>query len=1189
MKKASIRITNATAICAALSLAATSARAGLLYEPGNYAAQDNLVANFDGIRNAGLLKAHDSAATTWKNIGRAANDAVFYAKSGDTSAWVADGYHFAGGAYGKLAFKQNFGNTMTIQIVADVKGSENSTSWPSFFGCAEDWANIYFSAKETGLIHFKADAITGLSSGNRANVTCGASVKYLNAALDSAQYKQIVTAADSFVNGWKTGSGGTQSAPGSLNWYFGSCGSSQSALDARYLVGTIKAIRVYNKVLSNAELAANRVIDEARFFAGIPVTNVVVETAVPGLEGNEGGVFAIDAAGYTFTAPQKATKDGVVYSCTGYTLETWNGSAWSAPVSYESCSFTATDTSAKVRLTWQWARAHAAIPTALDPLFDEYVTDGLILHIDGIRNVGADKPHDSSSSQWLDLVKGNVASFQHDEPDASRWLDDGYYFGGRSFAQFFNAIPNLTNMVTVQVVCDTTTNALHKLKTSANPNVLWPNLVSSADNDQLNIYYDMNGATRGRLTFKNANGGNVNLANNADKDAWEGRYATAIRNGTKNYILQTTNIADAVSINAASANIALGTMRVGSAGAALTTRNQRWFLGTIKAVRIYDRVLSDAELAQNRVIDEARFFGGPLPTENVVVASSVRGIDGNEPEGTYALPAGGHTFSAPASVTVGEDSYACTGYTLETWNGSAWGAPASSASLSCPLSDTTAKYRLAWQWAHTAGPGFDAAFNDYVTDGLVLHLDGIRNAGLQPAHDSGATQWADLSNKGGAARFVNDDDKSGWKDDGYFFGGKSYGIMNGTRTLDGPFTVQTVLDFDRLASLRIHTFYPMLIGTTEPDDKLSVYCAQENTTDSQVRAKVLGNTAGFNLPNWAGDYMSMVFDDSQIALFPDETPPAWNAFSSIPGTRTLTFASSNGSDNNPWNKRMLTGTIKSERVYDRALSDAELAQNRAVDEVRFFGRAPSAAAGDLVIRSNMEGLSGDQPNGAYRPAAGYTFTAPAEAVVNGTRYTCSGYTLETWDSSDWGSSVSYESCSYAADVSSASKRLTWNWRVASRITKVQDTFDVGDYVQGDLYLHFDGIRNAGKTADHDDNAMTWVNLGTGGATFNATFDYEKSDATASGWAADGYSFTDGGKFAKFGSLLYLGDIVTIQVVCDVAAGTSKYPTLFGSTNDFCNIYTFTAGTRLFFKAWNQNNRPELAPQGSWEGQFANGG
>ena len=48
-------------------------------------------------------------------------------------------------------------------------------------------------------------------------------------------------------------------------------------------------------------------------------------------------------------------------------------------------------------------------------------------------------------------------------------------------------------------------------------------------------------------------------------------------------------------------------------------------------------------------------------------------------------------------------------------------------------------------------------------------------------------------------------------------------------------------------------------------------------------------------------------------------------------------------------------------------------------------------------------------------------------------------------------------------------------------------FDVGDYVQDGLYLNFDGIRNAGANVDHAPDATTWVNLGTGGASLNATF------------------------------------------------------------------------------------------------------
>ena len=1181
------------AVAAAGVMGVSNALAGLLYEPSSYAAQDNIVVNLDGIRNAGLLKAHDNNAAEWKNIGRAANDATFTVKEGDASGWVADGYHFAGGAFGKLKSSQNLGGSMTVQIVCDARGPENSVSWPTFFGTPNDKANIYFSDNANGIVHFKADDSTGLDWQSRATVTCGSQVHYLNAALNAGEGKQIIVTSDSFETGWKQGT--ASNAIGSATWMIGSGGNSQDAYDKRYLVGTIKAIRVYNKVLSNDELAANRAIDEVRFFTGIPVTNVVVTTSVAGLEGNEGGVYAIDNAGYTFTAPQKATKDGVVYSCTGYTLETWNGSTWSSPVSYSSCSYTATDTSAKVRLTWQWARAHAAIPTALDPLFDDYVTDGLIFQLDGIRNVGADKPHDSSSPQWIDLARGNVGSFQHDSADDSTWKDDGYYFGGRSFAQFFSAIPKLTNTVTVQVVCDVTTNALQKFKTSRDPNVLWPNLVSSADKDQLNVYYDMNGGTRARLTFKNANGGNVNLANDAAKDNWEGRYATAIRNGAVNYILQTTNIANAASKAAAGAFITNGTIRVGGSNSTLSSRQQRWFLGTIKAVRIYDRVLTDAELAQNREIDEARFFGAPLAA-GVVVASSVRGVNGNEPEGEYALPAGGHTFTAPATVTVGEDFYSCTGYTLETWDGSAWSAPVSYASSSYTATDTSAKVRLTWLWSHIAGPGYDAAFSDYATDGLVVHLDGIRNAGPQPAHDSGALTWADLSTKGGSAWFVNGNatTTSGWKADGYYFNGASHAVMNGTRTLDGNYTVQAVLDFDTYASLREYSAqFPMMVGTTEPSDKLSIYQHQSNRDAPIVSSKVLNNNLGFNLSGWAGDYMTMLFDGSRAALFPSENPTEWKAFSSSPGTRTLTFGGSNGdSSSQAWSSRYLTGTIKAIRIYDRALSNAELTANRAADEVRFFGRAP-AATGALVVTSDVAGLSGNQPNGAYRPAAGYSFTAPAEAVMNGTHYECTGYTLETWDGSAWSSPVSYESCSYSADVSSASKRLTWNWRIASRLTKIKD-YDVDDYAQTDLYLHFDGIRNAGKTADHDNAATTWANLGNGGASLDATFDYAIDGQPASSWAADGYNFTYGGNFALVGGSPNLGNRVTIQVVCDVGSGTAAYPHLFGATNDFSNVYSSANGQSLVFKVFNNRGASgnvkaggRVALSGAWSGKYAN--
>ena len=702
---------------------------GLLYEPSCYVAQGNLILNLDGIRNVGALKAHDGAATEWKDLSHTANNVEFIAKEGDASAWTADGYHFAGGCYGKLKIQQVFGDTFTIQIVSDVTRSENTTTWPTIFGNWNDSANIYYNGND---VHFKADYSTGLNWESRSKLSTWGG-KYLNAALEAATFKQILSEGD-FATGWKQGSRDKTNSIGSPKWTIGSAGNSgalnQSDLDDRYLVGTIKAIRVYNKVLSNTELAANRAIDEARFFTGIPVTNVVVAASVPGIEGNEpSGAYAYDDSGYTFTAPQRMVKDGMSYVCAGYTLERWNGTAWGPAQLFSGTAYTATDTNACVRLTWQWRATGGVASADLDPLFDSYVTDGLILHVDGIRNVGADKPHDNSTMTWTDLAGGKVASLYHDAGDASTWRDDGYFFGGKSYAEFATRLTGLTNTVTVQVVCDV-------LPASLKGTTLWPNLVSGNDNDACGVYYDLNGS-RTSLTFKNATGGNCGIGNGV----WSGRYATAIRGGTTNYIMQGTSIAEAAKVATDKGNIGTITVRIGSAGSTLGLRQDRWFTGVIKAVRIYDRVLTDEELAANRAIDEVRFFGAALPVTNVVVASSVRGISGDAPEGAYMLSAGGHTFTAPATMTSGDDTYSCTGYTLETWDDATgtWSAPVSYASSSYNATDTTAKVRLTWQWTHTAGPGFDAAFNDYVTDGLVIHLDGIRNTGLAPVHDDGSS------------------------------------------------------------------------------------------------------------------------------------------------------------------------------------------------------------------------------------------------------------------------------------------------------------------------------------------------------------------------------------------------------------------------------------------------------------------
>ncbi len=1160
-----------------LVMLAPSVRAGLLYEPSNYAARDALLLQLDGIRNVGMTKAHDSNAATWVDLAKG-NEATFgnVTGSGITSEWAEDGYVFGGGEYGIMKDTINPVNCFTVQIVCDMKPSEQKSKYPSLFGVADDKCNFYTYGTGNRVM-FKTALGTNIGLDNWGG-------KYLTAMYYEAGKTSFQTATDT-----APAKGESTSSVYAQTFCIGSVfkASDVNYAKERYLNGTVKAIRIYNKLLSAAELQTNRELDEARFFNGIPVTNVVVATAVAGLEGNESGGYAYDENGYTFSAPHKATKDGVDYACTGYTLETWNGETWTKPVFTASTEYAAKDTSAKVRLIWQWQRTSGAKSPDLDPLFNDYVTDGLILHLDGIRNVGKDKAHDYSARQWIDLASGNRVDFGNASGAGvtSEWADDGYVFGGGEIGRLVDTI-DPGNAFTIQIVCDVDKTA--SFQKSSYPHYFGEN------GDKCNLY-TYRADDNNKLVFRVKAVADVS---DASINPWTGRqkYITALYDKGKSSVFSTAT----GSVTAGTKETAVGARAFTIAGiyTGSASDTARFLNGTIKSVRIYNKVLSAEELAQNRAVDEARFFGAGESEPNVVVASSVRGVSGDTPDGGYVLPSGGYTFTAPASVTVGEDTYSCAGYTLETWDGSAWGTPVSHSGTSVQLTDKSAKVRLTWKWNHTAGPGYDAAFNDYVTDGLIVHLDGIRNTGAQAVHDSNAKTWADLANPGDYARFIIPDADCGWKNDGYYFDGNSsacYAIMNTERTLGAAFTAQAVLDFDCNNSHRINTAWPAIFGTTATNlDYFAMYYNQNNSSDPGVCLKVAGAHVRNNgFKGWKGEYVTGLSDGTTGALFQTVTPDATAAFNKAAETRTFTFCGGNG-DGQGYTTRRLNGTGKAARIYNRALTNAELAKNRAADEVRFFGRSP-AAAGDLVVASAVEGLSGDQPNGAYRPAAGYTFTSQTEAVLDSVPYELKGYTLETWDGTEWSAADVHDGeNAVTPDVTTTSKRLTWNWVVKSRLTKIPD-YDVGDYVQDGLYLFYDGIRNAGKDVAHDPNATEWVNLGAGdkGVNLNAVFDYASNDSAGDGWEADGYHFKYGGKFAKLAEDPKIDWKVTIQVVCEAEKSGKpsgyQYPTYFGSTNDYLNVYGFGSVAQTFFKIRNNSGdgsgRMELSPSGSWQGKY----
>ena len=181
--------------------------------------------------------------------------------------------------------------------------------------------------------------------------------KYLTAIWHAGKYQlfQSVTPVENQWDGsWRKSWGQFNNQP----FYIGGVYMEGDAtyVDDRRLTGKIQAIRVYNRSLFDEELEHNRMVDEARFKGNPPVSNVTVAGKYADFEGEGFGDYLVEGR-YTFTASAaNDAKRGKVRPVEGYTIETWDGSAWGSAESHSGASYTYTvgTEPAKVRLTWRW-------------------------------------------------------------------------------------------------------------------------------------------------------------------------------------------------------------------------------------------------------------------------------------------------------------------------------------------------------------------------------------------------------------------------------------------------------------------------------------------------------------------------------------------------------------------------------------------------------------------------------------------------------------------------------------------------------------------------------------------------------------------------------------------------------------------------------------------------------------------
>ena len=814
----------------------------------------------------------------------------------------------------------------------------------------------------------------------------------------------------------------------------------------------------------------------------------------------------------------------------------------------------------------------------------DYVQDGLVLNYDGIRNAGPNADHDPNATTWKNLGTGGSTYDMANGGAAanSGWGDDGYVFAGDAYFKSSGkyALPEYYEIQTLVDAKASDHTGIGYIYTRVFADA-WKSDDTAWNGSSIAVRPEWSQTVSG-TTYKGSLVFNTHFYTS-------GRPLVPTSSATSfDYITALGDSKEAALFTALEVPTAMPGRASGQSGS-WAARNASYIYlgahdngagvgealkGTIKNFRYYTRILSDDERAWNRVVDEGRYFGrsAALPVTNVVVASNIPIVAGEEPAGCYAVD-GSHTFTAPASKVVKGRNYTLNGFTVETWGGSQWGAAVEHAGETSYTATDSALVRLTWQW--TPGDGliaYDA--DDYVQDGLVLHYDGIRNAGLDVPHDSAATAWVNVANPGSGdlVRYslVSSVWQEGlatgsWTDNGFVFSKNALFRYADSFTVPTRYTTQAVFDAKQSEQDNIaYIVCPSPDGNSSDWLRWSVGLRKTSFDygDGSV-ANVLfycaADAAGGRLAERGStdkvyNYATAMLDITNAVVFTGTTAP-WTATGASYGHRVKTGSGSARTLTKGFSlaghysttDELLKGTIHDFRFYDRVLSDAEVAWNRVVDEARYFTEP------NVVVASTRADVQANEADGEYGVSGSYTFTAPESVTVGRITYAPAGYAIQAWDDAAgcWGAATEYTGASYAYTTAAGKVRLLWRWKAVSGIRTAAD-YDVSDYVAGGLTFHLDGIRNAGAEAEHDSNATTWVNIGTDGEARNATI----TEATDLAWTANGYTF-DGTRKFLVSNATGLGTAShTVQLLTDAVQNNQQNPS--GAT-----IYFFSGAADYF--------------------------
>lgn len=272
-----------------------------------------------------------------------------------------------------------------------------------------------------------------------------------------------------------------------------------------------------------------------------------------------------------------------------------------------------------------------------------------------------------------------------------------------------------------------------------------------------------------------------------------------------------------------------------------------------------------------------------------------------------------------------------------------------------------------------------------------------------------------------------------WTDDGYVFGGKEYFAIDSALALGSAVTVQSVIDRDE--DSKTTGVWASVFGATSNDrDDFAIYYGKGSITD--LYFKLFNKSAVKMQSTWSAPYVTAIYDGANSKVSIDKSIlPTWlNAMDGVAGDlAAMTYAIGTG-QNSDANKmaRTFKGTYHSLRVYTKVLDEAELKQNRRVDEARFRGNGDVTIVNGAIGDTGMNGAS-SLPDGVYNIESGTWTVTAAKMTVCGCGY-YPKLSVETCDEAtgEWGAATSRPvwAESYTIDKNALGGRrirLVWSW------------------------------------------------------------------------------------------------------------------------------------------------------------------